>query len=135
MYKEILDSVVKMVQQNTSFKVVVGSNPTPESIAVTGFSTADTTYLDRDTAQTYDITINGKSGDQEALFEELAQLHRTLTLRKSFPHSDKWQIVSIDTSASPRLLGLEQAERTRYLYGSSITVKFYSLGMRGESTS
>ena len=134
MYKEVLDAIVQMVQQNTSFQVVVGGNPPKESIAVTGFTSDDTVNLDRDTLQTYDITINGKSGDQEALFSQLSDIHRKLTLRKSFPHEDKWQIISIDTAASPRLLGLEQAERIRYLYGSSITVKFYALGMRGEDT-
>ena len=134
MYKDILDIIVDMVKQNTSYAGVVGGNPTKESIAVTGFSYASTTYLDRDTAQTYDVTINGKSGDQEALLRELSSLHRSLTLRKDFPHSDRWQIVSIDTTASPRLIGVEEAERTRYIYGSSLTVKYYALGMRGEKT-
>ena len=134
MYKEILDAIVKMVKMNTSLTVVVGGNPTKESIAVTGFSSADVTYLDRDTSQTYDITINGKSGDQALLFEELSAIHRALTLRKSFPHERDWQIISIDTTASPRLIGIEDAERTRYIYGSSITVKFYALGMKGETT-
>jgi hypothetical protein len=134
MYKDILDIIVDMVKLNTSYAVVVGSNPTKESIAVTGFSYPFDTYLDRDTEQTYDVTINGKSGDQEALLRELSSLHRKLTLRKDFPHSDRWQIVSIDTTASPRLIGVEEAERTRYIYGSSLTVKYYALGMRGEKT-
>ena len=133
MYKEILDSIAEMVKQNTDFQVVVGGNPPKESIAITGFSTDDTVNLDRDTLQTYDITINGKSGEQEQLFNDLSEIHRKLTLRKSFPHGETWQIYSIDTASSPRLLGLEQAERTRYLYGSSITVKFYALGMKGET--
>lgn len=132
MYKEILDAIVEMVKLNTAYPVVVGSNPTKESIAITGFTTADVTYLDRDTSQTYDITVNGKSGDQALLLQELSKIHRKLTLRKSFPHSEKWQIISIDTTASPRLIGIEDAERTRYLYGSSLTVKFYALGMKGE---
>lgn len=132
MYKDILDAIVKMVRENTSYPVVIGGNPTKESIAVTGFTTADKTYLDRDTAQTYDITINGKSGDQANLLATLSQIHRALSLRTDFPHSDKWQIYTIDTTASPRLIGVEEAERTRFIYGSSMTVKFYALGMKGE---
>lgn len=134
MYKEILDAIVKMVKMNTAYTVVIGGNPTKESIAVTGFVNTDTTYLDRDASQTYDITINGKSADQGLLLQELSKIHRALTLRKTFPHSEKWQIASIDTTASPRLIGIEDAERTRYIYGSSITVKFYALGMKGENT-
>ena len=132
MYKSILDEVTKMIELNTTFPVVVGGNPTKESIAVTGFSSANTVNMDRDTLQTYDITINGKSADQELLLQELSNIHRALTLTKSFPHSDKWQIFAIDTTASPRLLGLEDSERDRYLYGSSISVKFYALGVKGE---
>ncbi len=132
MYKDVLEAIVDMVKENTDYPVVIGGNPPRESIAVTGFSTADTTYLDRDTSQTYDITINGKSGDQAHILDALSSIHRALTLRKDFPHSEKWQITSIDTTASPRLIGTEEADRLRYIYGSSITVKYYTLGMKGE---
>jgi hypothetical protein len=57
-----------------------------------------------------------------------------LTLRKDFPHANNWQIFSIDTTASPRLIGVEEAERTRYIYGSSVVVKFYAMGMKGDIT-
>ena len=134
MYQDILEAIYTMVKANTSFTVVIGSNPTKESIAVTGFSTADVANLDRDSLQTYDITINGKSGDQQAILSELSHIHRKLTLRKDFPHSNSWQIYTIDTSASPRLIGVEEAERTKFIYGSSITVKFYALGMKGDTT-
>lgn len=133
MYKEILDAIVNMIKANTDLSVVVGGNPTKESIAVSGFATPDVVYMDRDTEQTYDITVNGKSADQALLFDEMSHIHRVLTLSKIFPSSQKWQITSIDTSASPRLIGIEDAERTRYLYGSSLTVKFYALGMKGEN--
>lgn len=132
MYQDILEAIVAMVKLNTSFPVVIGSNPTKESIAVTGFSTADVVNLDRDSLQTYDITINGKSGDQALILDALSRIHRALSLRKDFPHNDKWQIYTIETSASPRLIGVEEAERTKYIYGSSMTVKFYALGLKGE---
>lgn len=134
MYKDLFDELVKMIKKYTTYPVIVGSNPTKESIAVSGFSTADMTNLDRDTLQTYDITINGKSGDQALLFAELSGIHQKLTLRKDFPHSDGWQVFTIDTVASPRLIGVEEAERTRYIYGSSLTVKFYALGVKGAVT-
>lgn len=135
MYKAILDEIVKLIKTMTTFTVVVGSNPTRESIAVTGFTNPVTTNMDRDTLQNYDITINGKSGDQALLFAELSKIHEKLTVRKDFPHARDWQIYSIDTTASPRLLGHEEAERMRYIYGSSISVKFYALGMKkGEET-
>jgi hypothetical protein len=132
MYKSILDAIVDMAKEQATMKVVVGSNPPKESIAITGFASADATLRDKDTLQTYDITINGKSGDQEQVLADLSKIHKSLTLRRDFPHSELWQIYSIETTASPRLLGVEEAERTRYLYGSSIVVKFYALGLKGE---
>lgn len=132
MYKSILDAIAEMVQGQTSYPVIVGSNPTKESIAVTGFATPETENLDMDTLQSYDVTINGKSGDQEHIFADLSRVHKKLALRRDFPHDENWQIYSIETTASPRLIGQEEAERTRYIYGSSLKVKFYALGLRGE---
>ena len=133
MYKAILDEIVKLIKIQTTYPVVVGNNPTKESIAVIGFATPDNVCLDRDTLQTYDITINGKSDDQEKLLTELSKIHKALTVRKDFPHARDWQVFTIDTSASPRLIGVEDAERNRYIYGSAITVKFYALGMKGDT--
>lgn len=132
MYKSIIDAIVDMAQNLTTFPVVVGSNPSKESIAITGFATVNIENKDKDTLQTYDITINGKSEDQEKLLAELSSIHRKLTLRNDFPSGETWQIYSINTTASPRLIGQEEAERTRYLYGSSLVVKFYALGLKGE---
>lgn len=132
MYKSILDAIAEMVQGQTSYPVIVGSNPTKESIAVTGFATPEIENLDKDTLQSYDVTINGKSGDQEHIFTDLSRVHKKLSLRRDFPHDENWQIYSIETTASPRLIGQEEAERTRYIYGSSLKVKFYALGLRGE---
>ena len=132
MYKNIIDAIVDMAQNLTTFPVVIGSNPTKESIAVTGFATPEIENLDKDTLQSYDVTINGKSGDQEHIFTDLSRVHKKLSLRRDFPHDENWQIYSIETTASPRLIGQEEAERTRYLYGSSLVVKFYALGLKGE---
>lgn len=132
MYDEIIDALLKMVQLYTTYTVVLGSNPTKESIAITGFGAPERVFKDKDTAQVMNITINGKSAKQQKLLEELTQIHHKLFMRSDFPQGDNWQIYDIETVASPRLVGVEESDRNKWIYGSSIKVKFYQLGMKGE---
>lgn len=132
MYDEIIDALLKMVKLYTSYTVVLGSNPTKESIAITGFGNPTTIYRDKDTNQELVLTVNGKSADQQKLLTELTNLHRKLTIRKDYPQGQNWHIYSIETVASPRLVAIEAADRSKWIYGSSIKVKFYQLGLKGE---
>ena len=131
-YYEITNALIDMVQHYTDFPVFAGANPTLESIAVAGFASTVTTYKDFDTADVYDVTINGKSGDFEKMLDALSTIHKALTVRKDFPQGDNWQIYSIKTVSSPRQVGIEEADRTKYIFGSSVEVKFYKKGMKGE---
>lgn len=132
MYDEVIDAILQMVKLYTTFTVVLGSNPTKESIAITGFGTPTTVYKDKDTNQELVLTVNGKSASQEKLLKELTEIHRKLFLRSDYPQGNNWHIYSIETVASPRLVAVEQNNKNQWLYGSSIKVKFYQLGLKGE---
>lgn len=132
MYDEIINALLDMVQMFTSYTVVLGSNPTKESIALGGYGAPRSIFRDKDTDQVLNITINGKSAQQELLLQELTKIHNNLFLRKDYPQGDKWHIYSIETTASPRLIAIEEADRSKWLYGSSIAVKFYQKGLKGE---
>lgn len=132
MYDEVIDAILQMVKLYTSYTVVLGSNPTKESIAITGFGNPTTIYRDKDTNQELVLTVNAKSADQQKLLTELTNLHRKLMIRKDYPQGQNWHIYSIETVASPRLVAIEEAERSKWIYGSSIKVKFYQLGLKGE---
>ena len=131
-YYEITNALIDMVQLYTDYPVFAGANPTLESIAVAGFASTATTFKDLDTADVYNVTINGKSGDFEKMLEALSNIHKALTVRKDFPQGDTWQIYAITTVSSPRQVGIEEADRTKFIFGSSVNVKFYKKGMKGD---
>lgn len=131
MYDEIIDKLIDMVQMFTDYTVVLGSNPTKESIALVGYGNPEKIFRDKDTAVILNVTINGKSANQEKLLRDLTAIHRNLFLRKDYPQGDNWHIYSIETTASPRLIAIEEADRNKWLYGSSVKVKFYEQGMKG----
>lgn len=131
MVDEILDKLLDMVQMFTGFDVVLGSNPTKESIALVGYGNPYRIFRDKDTDWVLNVTINGKSADQELLLRDLALIHQRLFLRKDYPQGDNWHIYSIETTASPRLIAIEEADRNKWIYGSSVKVKYYAQGMKG----
>lgn len=131
-YYEITNALIDMVQLYTDFPVFAGANPTLESIAVTGFASDDTVFLDLDTSGSFNMTINGKSGDYEKMLDALSTIHKALTVRKDYPQGGTWQVYAIRTVSSPRQVGIEEADRTKFIFGSSVEVKFYKKGMKGE---
>lgn len=82
---EVKDALLDMVQSFTSFKVVLGNNPTKESIALGGYGAPRRIFKDKDTDYVLNITINGKSASQELLERELSAIHRKLMLRADYP--------------------------------------------------
>ena len=128
---EVKDAILDMVQGLTTFQVVLGSNPTKESIALGGYGAPRRIFKDKDTDYVLNLTINGKSASQQNIEQELSKIHRKLMLRADYPQGDNWHIYSIETTASPRPIAIEEADRNKWLYGSSVKVKFYEQGMKG----
>lgn len=128
MYDEILRAVIDMAMLTNPYtQIVIGSMPPLNGIAMTGEGGPDSVHLDIGAEQTMNIVCNGKNSDQRAVIRALDKIHRFLTLRKDYPADDGWQIYSITTIASPRLIGVEQ--NSQWLYGSSLLVKFYQKGL------
>lgn len=129
---EVKDAILDMIQGLTTFQVVLGSNPTKESIALGGYGAPRRIYKDKDTDYVLNLTINGKSASQQKIEQELSKIHRKLMLRSDYPQDDNWHIYSIETIASPRLIAVEESDRAKWIYGSGIAVKFYHRGLKGE---
>lgn len=126
-YEEVLNSVIDMAETACGKKIVIGSMPPDDGIAMIGNGYTVDTYLDIGTDERISITVNGKSSNQEQVYEQLEAIHKWLTRRKDFPHGDGWQIYSIQTVGSPRLIGRE--ENSQWLYGSSIAVRINQGGI------
>ena len=129
MYDEILQAVIDMAEEAVGVPIVTGSNPPQNGLAMTGTSTSTSIFLDIGSDERMSVLCNGKNGNQQTIIQQLDTIHANLTRRKDFPSGDGWQIYSIETVASPRLIGRENNERFQWLYGSSLLVKINTKGI------
>lgn len=129
MYDEILQAVINMAESAAGVSILTGSQPPDNGIAMTGSGGPATIMLDIGSNERMNIVVNGKNGDQKTIIDQLDTIHRVLTRRKNYPTGDGWQIYSIETVASPRLLGREQNPQAQWLYGSSLLVKINTKGI------
>lgn len=88
-------------------------------------STPSEVYLDKNQYITVDVTINGKHSDLELLSDSLNLIHESLTMRKEYPYSEKWQIVDIVTLTEPQIIGRE--ENNDWIMASSLGVKVLTM--------
>lgn len=129
MYDEILQAVIDMAEEAVGVPIVTGSNPPQNGLAMTGTSASTSIFLDIGSDERMSVLCNGKNGNQQTIIQQLDTIHANLTRRKDFPSGDGWQIYSIETVASPRLIGRENNERFQWLYGSSLLVKINTKGI------
>lgn len=122
MYNEVLQAVIDMAQAAAGAKVVLGSLPPDNGLAMTGNASSYPIFLDIGSNEQMNVVCNGKNTQQQAVISQLEAIHASLTRRKDFPSGNTWQIYAIETTASPRLIGREQ--NSQWLYGSSLLVKF-----------
>lgn len=129
MYDEVLHAIINMAQAAAGVPIVTGSNPPQDSIAMTGQASPSTIFLDIGSNERMSVVCNAKNGDQRTVIRQLDAIHAALTRRKDFPEGETWRVYSIETIASPRLIGREGNERFQWLYGSSLLVKFNTKGI------
>lgn len=122
MYNDVIQAVIDMAQAAAGAKVVLGSLPPDNGLAMTGNASSYPIFLDIGSNEQMNVVCNGKNTQQQAVINQLEAIHASLTRRKDFPSTDTWQIYAIETTASPRLIGREQ--NSQWLYGSSLLVKF-----------
>ena len=129
MYDEILQAVIDMAEEAVGVPIVTGSNPPQNGLAMIGTSASTSIFLDIGSDERMSVLCNGKNGNQQTIIQQLDTIHANLTRRKDFPSGDGWQIYSIETVASPRLIGRESNDRFQWLYGSSLLVKINTKGI------
>lgn len=129
MYDEILQAIIDMAESAAGVSIVVGSNPPQDGIAMTGSASPQSIMLDIGSNERMSVLCNAKNGNQKTAIQQLDAIHRALTKRKDFPTGDGWQVYSIETVASPRLIGRESSDRYQWIYGSSLLVKINTKGI------
>lgn len=125
MIKDIINYVKSLIGETTSYKVIIGALPLENNSLALAPATGkpETTFMDKGTENTLTLVLNGKSLNQTDVLDTLDNVHRALTLRKSY---DKG-ITNIRTVSSPNYI--EGEPQKPYLYGSAIEVKFYTEGV------
>lgn len=131
MYDEVLQAVIDIAEL-TGVQIFTGSLPPDNGIAMTATGGSETTMLDIGTQERIMLLCNGKNRDQKTVISQLEAIHKRLTRTKGFPNgglpsTEGWQIYSIETTASPRLLGHEP--NGQWVYGSSLVVKVNMKGI------
>lgn len=78
-------------------------------------------FLDKNKYIPVDLTINGKHTDLHVLSEAMNRIHESLTMRRTYPSGDSWQIVDITTATEPQVI--ERESEGAWLMASSLAVK------------
>ena len=101
-------------------------NPMP---AVNGISYApaggatQTMFATRDAVCYIDVVLNAKHSDRQLAYDTLARIHEMLTKLKVFTAGSNYEIIGIDTIASPQYLS--EGDNGQYLFGSSLRINYY----------
>ena len=86
-----------------------------------GPTTPEIVFLDKNKYIPVDLTINGKHTNLETLSDALNKIHEDLTMRRSYPYGNGWEIVDITTANEPQVIGREDSNQ--WIMASALTVK------------
>lgn len=126
MYDEMLMALLNLAA-GTGVSIFVGSMPPDNGVAMTAQGGVNEIALDNGGRGVLTVTLNGKNANQQTVISTLNSIHARLTRRQDFPSGADWQIYSVKTISSPRLIGREA--NSQWLYGSSLTVNFSERGI------
>ena len=126
-YNDVLAAVQGLAAQAAPGELlIIGSMPPENGISIAWAGGYLNTFVDKRAAVEMSVVLNAKNTDQEKAAALLSDIHTSLNMRKEYPAAENFQIYNIETSSAPSYLGREENEH--WLYGSSLTVKFYLKG-------
>ena len=125
---QAVEAVIALMNATHPFSPVTrGALPTGPGITCEpDTSTPDEKYWDKSVFLPLHLVINGKHHDMRVLNDALCNIHAALTMARSYPSGDDWQITDIETYSTPRVIGRE--DNNDWLMASVLSVKFYWRG-------
>ena len=90
-----------------------------------GPTSPETVYLDKNQYIPIDLTINGKHDDLEVLTDTMNLIHENLTMARSYPSGNGWEIVDIQTMTEPQVVAREDSNQ--WVMASALYVKIETL--------
>lgn len=126
-YSKVIDNIADAAEAIGLYaNIVYGSDPPINGICMIPSQVGPLeTYLDKGMLYNLPVVINGKNADQEVLIDDITKIHEALTRRTDYSDISTLdiQVVNIETSSLPAIIGREQ--NAQWICGSSINVKFY----------
>lgn len=122
---EIINILLGLIKSQTSVNIVLGTNIPNNSLCLRWRSNPTETYMSKDSYNSMTVLLNGKNIDQQSIATTLNTIHHYLNKLKQnqIPIGENTQIINIQTSSSPELVGVE--ENGQWIYGSSLMVTYY----------
>lgn len=130
MYDDILSSVKTLASAYIApfTSIGFGSIPTENGLAMyIGPGAPIESYLDRGSMNELSIVLNGKHSNQQSVLTALSNVHKGLTRLLSYPRTDDWQILNIETGSAPNYI--DQESSGQWVYGSILKITFYAKGV------
>ena len=123
--EDILEAVLEMGMVAKPYsRIVIGSNPPVNGICMIQDPSGNSeTYKNKGMLKSMSILINGKHENQKTVYSALCAIHRVLTKTWSYPNDGEFQVINIETTSEPNLIG--QEENGQWIYGSSVTVTYF----------
>lgn len=90
-----------------------------------GPTTPESVWLDKNKYIPIDLTINGKHTNLQTLTDALNKIDHDLTMARSYPSGNGWEIVDISTLTEPQVIGRE--DNGQWLMASALLVKIATL--------
>ena len=118
-----VESVMDLIDALDLFaKITRGALGTGDGLSCeVGPSGPDTIWLDKNQYIPMDLTINGKNSNLETLSDAMNGIHEYLTMLRSYPSGDHWQITDIATLTEPQVIGREADNK--WIMASSLAVR------------
>ena len=126
-YSDMMDSIAAAAETTEPYAdIVYGSDPPKDGICMTpGPGMPSDTHLNKGMVYRLPVVLNGKNTDQEKLLNDITAIHEELTRRLDYSDlsTEDVQVVNIETTALPSIIGREQ--NSQWICGSSLDVVFY----------
>lgn len=121
-YDDVFNAVVDMAETAVS-GITVGSEPPAGGVAMAiGPTSTDSTFLNKGFIKVMPVLCNGKYSSAETCVQNIGSIHRALTKTIDYPSSDTYQIINIDVSSGPNIIGREA--NSNWIYGSTLSVRY-----------
>lgn len=123
----LMDAVVTLAETTHPYAdIVYGSDPPNNGICMIhngGYS--PDIHMDAGRVFSLPVLLNGKHSNQQTLLNALSAIHRKLTCPLDYRAlgSEEIQVISIDTTSAPAIIGREQ--NSQWVCGSSLSIRFY----------